>query len=178
MIRILLLSLFIMIAATAASAQQAKPGSQWDAWQFLLGEWVAEGEGAPGQATGGFSFNLDLQGRILVRKNHADYPASKERPAFAHDDLMIIYLEAEGRLVRAIYFDNEGHVIQYTVSFAADGKTITLLRDVSPAAPRFRFIYTKGANDTLTTQFDLAPPGKPEAFTKYVTGTARRKRAD
>src|SRR6266849_9830409 len=28
----------------------------WDRWQFLMGEWVGEGGGEPGQGTGSFSF--------------------------------------------------------------------------------------------------------------------------
>ena len=32
----------------------------WDAWQFLLGEWVGEGGGAPGQGGGGMTFHFDL----------------------------------------------------------------------------------------------------------------------
>jgi hypothetical protein len=34
-------------------------------------------------------FQPDLQGEILVRKNRAEYPATKERAEFVHDDLMI-----------------------------------------------------------------------------------------
>ena len=57
----------------------------------------------------------DSQGSVLVRKGHSEYPASQGRPATAHDDLIIVCAK-QGR-TRAIYFDNEGHVINYTSSF-------------------------------------------------------------
>jgi hypothetical protein len=140
-----------------------------------LGEWVGEGAGAPGEATGGFSFSFELEGKILVRRNRADYPATKDKPAYSHTDLMVIYQEEP--TTRAVYFDNEGHVIHYAVSLSKDQTTLTFLSDPSPSAPRFRFAYTKAKSDSMTFQFDIAPPGKPEAFSKYLEGSLRRKPA-
>ena len=111
----------------------------------------------------------------MVRRNRADYPATKDRPAFSHTDLMVIYPEQEGRAMRAIYFDNEGHVINYSVNLAQDRTTVTFLSDPSPSSPRFRFIYNKAKNDTMTFRFDIAPPGNPEAFKKYLEGALHRK---
>lgn len=65
----------------------------WDAWEFLLGEWIGEGGGKPGQGGGSLVFHLDLQQRILIRKNHVDFPATNDQPAVAHDDLTLIYQE-------------------------------------------------------------------------------------
>src|SRR5262249_32328531 len=59
------------------------------ALEFLLGDWVSISQ--PGKATGSFSFTREVQGRVLTRRNHADYPAAKGRPASTHDDLMVIY---------------------------------------------------------------------------------------
>jgi hypothetical protein len=112
---------------------------------------------------------------VLVRRNRADYPATKERPAFSHTDLMVIYHEPGAQDVRAIYFDNEGHVIHYSVSVAPDQSSVTFLSDTTPTAPRFRFTYNKTKNDSMSFRFDIAPPGKPEAFSKYLEGTLRRK---
>jgi len=78
-------------------------GRAWAPLAFLLGVWLGEGGGDPGQGTGWFSFLPDLQGKILVRKNHADYPASADWPAFAHDDLLIVYKDVLGGALRAIY---------------------------------------------------------------------------
>jgi hypothetical protein len=165
---------FVLLLAHQGLAQQPKENS-WDAWRTFLGKWTAEGGGQPGQATaGGFSFDLDLQGRVLVRRSYSEYPATGSKPPFRHDDLMVIYQEPE-KGTSAEYFDNEGNVIHYSVSFSEDKKTITFVSDVSSSAPRFRFIYRQLKDDLLGIEFDIAPPGKPDSFSKYVEGTARKK---
>ncbi len=116
--------------------------TNWDDWQYYLGEWIGEGTGEPGEGVGGFRFDFDLQGQILIRRNFAEYPPSAEKAAYRHDDLMIIYRETEGTF-RAMYWDNEGHVIHYTVEFSKDKNTLTFIGDVQPSAPRFRFTYQK-----------------------------------
>lgn len=145
----------------------------WEAWKFLLGEWTGEGGGQPGQGVGGMSFEFDLEGQVLVRRNHVDYPATPDRPAFVHDDLTIVHPDPSGGL-RAQYFDNEGHVIQYAVSAAEDA--IVLISDPDPTAPRFRTSYLKEPGGAVTTRFEIAPPGKPEEFALYVEGLSRRKK--
>ena len=146
----------------------------WDVWQFLLGEWVGEGDGTPGQGSGGFTFAFDLDGKILVRKNYAEYPATNAKPAYRHDDLMIIYEAPEG-IFRANYFDSEGHVINYAIEFSADQKTTTFISDRLTAAPRFRFTYEKIDVEHLGIQFEIAPPGKPDDFSIYIQASAYRK---
>jgi hypothetical protein len=102
-----------------------------------------------------------------------DFPATPERPAFAHDDLTVIYPDSGGAVVRAIYFDNEGHIIPYTVTSTADA--IILVSDPDPSAPRFRTTYLKGENGTVITRFEIAPPGNPDGFSVYVEGSAKKK---
>jgi hypothetical protein len=156
----------------AATAQQAPPS--WDTWKFLLGDWVSDdGGGQPGRASGGSAtFKLDLQGRVLVRTDHSEYPATKDRPALAHDGLMIIYADTDGR-TRADYWDNEGHVLHYAAT--ADGKTATFLSDQVSKQPRYRLAYTQTAPGAVTVRFEIAPPDKPEQFQVYVEGKTRRK---
>lgn len=166
-------AVFFSLGSNLPAQQPASPAN-WSAWQFLLGEWVGEGTGDPGQGSGTFSFQLDLQKRILVRKNRADYPATKDRPAFSHEDLMVIYQDTANS-ARAIYFDNEGHVIHYAASFSKNQDTLTFVSTPMPSAPRFRLTYVKGKNQTLGIKFDIAPPGKPEEFAPYIQATARRK---
>ena len=112
---------------------------------------------------------------MLVRRNRADYPAAAGRPAFSHDDLMIVYQEPEAKRTRAVYFDNEGHVIHYTAEFSSDQKTLTFLGDMSPGQPRFRLTYTKAGAGAVKIKFEIAPPGKPEAFAAYIEAAARKK---
>lgn len=109
-----------LLCCASVIAQEAKEADRWHAWQFLVGEWTGEGVGEPGKGTGGFSFSFDLEKRILVRKGRSDYPATKDRPAYSHRDLMIIYPELSTNATRAIYFDNEGHVIGYRVNSSPD----------------------------------------------------------
>lgn len=145
----------------------------WEAWMFLLGEWEGEHEGDPGQGYGRFSFSFELDENILVRRNRTVFPATIEREGYAHDDLLIIYTEFTGAK-RAIYFDNEGHVIHYEANVSPDQKMITLESDPMPSAPQFRFIYIKTDEDTLEARFEMAPPGAPGALAVYLEGTARR----
>jgi hypothetical protein len=147
--------------------------ANWEAWQPLLGEWAGEGAGDPGQGVGRVSFSLELEGNILVRRNHLDFPDSPERPAFAHDDLLVTYREADGSL-RADYFDNEDHVIHYAVTVAADG-TILHLSQVQPGAPRFRMMYNAAGTGAATIRFEIALPGRPDDFSAYVVSTAMRR---
>jgi hypothetical protein len=154
-------------------AQQPKNNPNWDSYYFLIGEWVGEGGGNPGQGAGSFSFSFDLQNRIIVRKSFAEYPAVKDCPAFRHDDLMV--MSQENNSIRAMYWDNEGHVINYTVEFSKDTNSVIFLSELVPSAPRFRLTYTKSENNTLKILFEIAPPGKPDSFTKYIEATAHRK---
>lgn len=59
--------------------------------RFLVEQWTGEGTADTKQAgAGSCSFEPDLQTKVLVRRNHAEYPASDVHSAIAHDDLMII----------------------------------------------------------------------------------------
>ncbi len=173
-IGIILLCISSFVFFISLSAQQPMKAGNWDSWQFLLGEWVGEGGGSgPGQGLGTSTFYLDLQNTILVRKNQANYPASKDRPAYSHDDLMIIYRQPDS--TKAIYFDNEGHVIHYTAAFSEDHNTLTFISEINQSAPRFRLTYTKVKEGTLKIKFEIAPPGKPEAFSQYIEALLHRK---
>ncbi|MDI6803300.1 MAG: hypothetical protein QME58_05570 [Bacteroidota bacterium] len=133
-----------------------------------------EKEKAPGNGVGGFSFYLDFQKTILIRKNFAEYHATQDKPAFRHDDLMIIYKDQDDS-IRAIYWDNEGHVINYDVEFSTDTNSVIFLSDILASSPRFRLTYTKQQKDAVSITFEIAPPGKPDAFSKYIEATAHRK---
>jgi hypothetical protein len=133
------------------------------------------GSGQPGEGKGTFSFALELQGKILVRRNRLDFPATPARAAFSHEDLLIVYPESGAAPNRAVYFDSEGHVIQYVVTFSEQGKVLTFASEPSPESPRFRLTYRQGEDGMLKVKFEIAPPGKPEAFVTHVEGAARRE---
>ncbi len=145
----------------------------WSAWQFLLGSWESAHTGDPGAGTGVFSFSFDLDENILVRKSHTVFPDTPERPGYAHDDLVIIYTEFTSEK-RAIYFDNEQHVIHYAVRVSLDNPTIILESDPLPGLPQFRFTYVKTGENTVNARFEMTPPGKPGEFFTYLEGDASR----
>ena len=148
------------------------PGLRADDWgplQFLVGHWVGDGSGEPGKASGEFSFTPDLQGKILVRKSFAAYPPQNGKPAYRHDDLMIVYRDDSHEL-RANFFDSEGHVIRYGIS--ATGGGAVFLSDGPASQPRFRLTYTDAGNNRLKLTFEVAPPGRD--FAKYLEASAHR----
>ena len=165
----------VLLLASPAIAQQALPPADWKEWAPLLGEWVAD-KGQPGGATGGFTLTGELQGRVLVRRNFADYPKSKERAAFRHDDLTVFSLD-NGAL-RADYWDNEGYLIHYAVAFTKGekGPVVVCTSEVVKAAPRFRFTYTVTSGKTMSIAFEIAPPGKPDEFKPYIQATLHKKK--
>lgn len=165
-----LLVLVIAMCVGASAADQ--PG--WGPVEPLLGDWTGEGGGGPGQGTGWFSFKPDLQGRVVVRKNHSEYPASKERAAAVHDDLMVVYREAQDTAFHAIYFDSEGHTIRYEVQPGANGREVAFVSAAEPAAPRYRLTYTRVESDRLKIKFEIAPPGHADQFATYIEANARR----
>ncbi len=172
---LMLLMIGFMLLPAAAAGQQSKAPDVWAPYQFLVGTWTAEGQGEPGKGEGEFSFQLELQGKILVRRNHLDFPATPQRPAFTHEDLLVVYREGGSTPNRAIYFDSEGFVIHYTASFSNDGKVLTFLSSPRPQAARQRLTYIQNDDGTLKVKFELAPPGNPQAFVTHVEGIAHRK---
>ena len=162
-----------IVALSGHASAHAAPN--WRAWDMLVGEWIAdEGHGEAGTATAGsFSFSLDLDRRILVRRDHSEYAATKERPSTRHDGLMIIHAQAPDRFA-ATSFDNEGHVIEYSVEIASPSR-IVFTSPPQAGQPRYRLTYEAIASG-LKIAFAIAPPNQPEAFAVYVEGSAHRVR--
>jgi hypothetical protein len=57
---------------------------------------------------GYFTFESGLNGKVLVRKNRADYPANKDRAAVFHEDLMIVFGDPATQQTRAFYTTVKG----------------------------------------------------------------------
>ena len=171
--RIIFIIVLFIIAPFLSNAQQTP--NPWLKWEYLIGDWIGEGKGDPGEARGWVTLKSDLDNNVLVRTNHAEYPATKDRPAAIHDDLMIIYAGNNETSAKAIYFDNEKHVINYTVTYGDSENAVILTSGAMEGAPRFRFTYKKIDANKIKTVFEIAPPGKPEAFSVYVEGVAHRK---
>ena len=160
----------VLIAATLLITAGAR-AEDWGPVQFLVGHWAGDGGGEPGRGAGSFSFTPDLQSKILVRKSFAEYPASNGKPAYRHDDLMIVYRDGPSRRLRAIYFDNEEHVIPYSIQASEGG---AVFESEGPRdLPRFRLTYTRAGSEALKLKFEIAPPGKD--FATYIEAGARRE---
>lgn len=143
-----------------------KNDNYWAKWDWLIGEWTGEGQGQSGHGTGKFSFQPDLDGNILVRKAFSEFPATKDRAAFAHNDLMIIYKDVSGLPNKAIYFDNENHVINYSVQIAE--KSIVFLSDKTPNIPVFRLTYALLETGKVNVKFEMSLDGLN--FKTYIEG--------
>jgi hypothetical protein len=158
-------------AATGATAPE-----KFDAkWRFLVGEWSGEAGGEPGSGRMSCSFRFDLHEHVLVRRSQTAFAASGGTPAGVHDDLMVIYPAAEDDQPRAVYFDSQGHTIDYaSLVWSADGDDLTFVSKASPASPRFRLAYKKIDAQTISTSFEIAPPGGSVAFKQHVWGRLRR----
>lgn len=149
--------------ATAASTTAAASDPALAPLGGLLGSW--EGSDPARQSSGRFSLAPELGGKVLVRRSSNDSPQGH------HEDLMIVFAAPSG--LRASYFDNEGHIIQYAITATAD--RIELVSDAVPQQPRFRLRYELHGSDELAIDFAIAMPGSPE-FRHYTGGTVHRAR--
>lgn len=166
--------LIVYFCLTAIAATQTQTKGLWADWEPFLGTWQGVGSGEPGQGKGEFTFEPSLQGAILTRHNYAEYPASKDKAAYRHDDLMVIYPDADNKKTRADYWDNEGHMIHYDVELSAT--RLVFISNEAEAGPRYRLTYLKSADgDELKLTFEIAPPTNRKSFKTYIEASARRK---
>jgi len=157
----LILTAILLNFMTLCFGQQ---NQQWEKWDWLIGEWKGEGDGQTGKGGGTFSIKPDLDNKVLVRKNHAEYPATTTKPKIVHDDLTIVYMDISGTPSKAIYFDNEGHTINYTISYA--DTSIILTSDKQPNSPVFRLTYTLNNGESVSVKFEMSRDG--EKFMTYT----------
>ncbi len=159
-----LLSFVMLMMAMPILAQTNASSSAPDAWKdlgFLEGTWSATGHG-PGtvSASGKYAFVRELDGHVMAR--HSTTDANCKGPATfdcAHGDLLYIFADAPGQPLKAIYLDNEGHVIHYEVSTPEAGTAIFL--SVPGPGPRFRLTYQLKAG-VMTGKFQMQMPGQED----------------
>ncbi len=185
-IAFLLLALSLAPVPLAAQAVPAStiPASQpptdpWKALAFLEGTWTAQASGAA-TLGGRYSFERELNGHVLAR--HSTTDAGCTAPASfdcKHGDLLYVFQDAPGQPLRAIYFDNEGHVLHYAVSTPSP-TTAVFLSEPSPG-PRFRLVYelkddpkSPAQTPVLTGRFEMQPPGQSEWKTYLAWSGANR----
>ena len=78
-----------------------------------------------------------------------------------------------GQPLKAIYFDNEGHVIHYDVS-TPTATTVMFLSDPATPGPQFRLVYEK-KDSVMFGKFQMHMPGQTD-WKSYLewSGAARR----
>ena len=85
---------------------------------------------------------------------------------------MIIYPDYSGNPAKAIYFDNEGHIINYSIMY--DDKSIVFTSGWIPDVPVFRLTYSLLENETINTKFEISQDG--DKFTTYIEGISKKIR--
>ena len=164
-----LLAAAVVLGGLALPAAAAAEDAAWKSLSFLVGDWTGTGSGAPGQGSGTFSFRPGLDGRILVRSARSEYPQGEGKPPVVHEDLLVVH----GDGTRAIYFDNEGHVIHYAIRVDEAARTATFLSE--DPGPAFRMTYRELLPGRLRVTFEISGSGKPGDFKAYLDGEALRK---
>jgi hypothetical protein len=166
---------FVLLCCLLAAQEKPSHDAPEDPWQplrFLIGTWEAKTQGGSAGATsaGAYIFQLELQGHILARHSTA---AGCQGPAdfnCEHGDLLYIY-RVPSQPFKAIYFDNEGHVIQYDVTIPAPD-TAVLLSPASEPGPQYRLIYEfKG--QVMRGKFQIRMPGEKE-FVSYLEWSGKK----
>jgi len=130
-----------------------------------LGKWtgIAGEKDTPlGAGQGKYSFEPELNRKVILRRNQAAYDSGVR-----HEDLMVIYLDSP----RAIYFDTEGHVIRYNLTFPA-ANNVTFESEPRQPGPRYRLSYRLNGQG-LDGKFEVAPPGAE--YKAYMNWTSKRE---
>jgi hypothetical protein len=157
----------VILTALPVLAQDAGD-TAWKKVEFLLGKWTGvanEKDTQLGAGQGAFSFDPELNRKIIVRRNHAEYNSGVR-----HDDLMVIYFDTPNDTARAIYFDTEGHVIRYNLTFPA-ANSVTFESDGTQPGPKYRLSYWL-VGGSLNGKFEVAPPGAE--YKTYMSWASKR----
>jgi hypothetical protein len=171
-----LITLTLALGLTASAQTPApKPLAPLD---FLLGTWIAQTD-APagtsrGQIVGTYTFSRDLGGHALQRTGTVAACKGPQDFDCNHHDQLTIFPDANAEATHhasllALYLDNEGHVIYYTLNLP-DPHTVVFISQGPASAPKFRLTYHlegTGPNAIMTGKFQGAAPGSDD-FHSYL----------
>jgi len=160
----------ILIAfLTVVPVLHAQENPAWNKLEFLLGNWIGvagEKDTSLGAGQGSFSFEAQLKQKIIVRHNTASYTSGVQ-----HDDLMVIYFDSPEAAPKAIYFDSEGHVIRYNLTFPSPNRAV-FESDAAQPGPKFRLTYwLEGAS--LDGKFEIAAPSSE--YKTYLSWASKKR---
>ncbi len=166
-----------LIGLTLAQSDRAfsAPTDPWKALAFLEGTWNAHTQGgsARAQGSGTYTFEAALKHHVLVRRS--GNPVACKGPAdfdCEHSDLLYVYQEGANQPLKAIYFDNEGHVIHYEVS-TPNSTTAMFVSEASPSGPQFRLVYEL-KDAVMSGKFQMRMPGQAE-WKSYLEWNGAKK---
>jgi hypothetical protein len=166
------IAIFLIAATLYAQTLQAG-GDPLQPLAFLEGTWDAKAQGNGGAvANGYYAFRLELGNHVLARHS---YEANCKGPAdfnCEHGDLLYVYADPPGQALKAIFFDNEGHVIHYDVSTPGPA-TAVFMSDASLPGPQFRLTYTLKVS-ILSGKFQMHMPGQTE-WRSYLEWSGAKK---
>jgi hypothetical protein len=163
-----------VLPAQNASAPSNNAAEQWKPLQFLVGTWEAKtlGGSAGAAATGTYTFQFELKNHILSRRTNSVDCKGPADFNCEHSDLLYIYPDAPGGPLRAVFFDNEGHVIHYDVT-VPKAMSVVFISDSAQKGPQYRLGYELKGRE-LFGKFEIRMPGG-KAFTTYLEWSGRSK---
>lgn len=168
--------LVALLGASFVLGQPATPGGSdsFKGLSFLEGSWsaVTSNDAGGPKVSGTYTFKKELAGHILAR--HSNSSSCKGPTDFDcdHGDLLYVYVDGPGRGLKAIYFDNEGHVIHYDVSMPTPSSAVFLSEPLL-TGPQFRLTYELSQN-VMIGKFQMHMPGRSE-WKSYLEWSGSRK---
>lgn len=160
----------VLLSAVSLCAQADHPALKPLA--FLEGTWEAKTQQASSTATaaGDYTFAKELGGHILSR--HSATANCKGPASYDCDHRDLLYVYPDGPALKAIYFDNEGHVIHYNVSTPVPN-SVVFLSDPSIPGPQFRLTYQL-QDAVMSGKFQIRMPGQTE-WKSYLEWSGPKK---
>jgi hypothetical protein len=170
----LFLAVLLLLTSPLLGQNASTASDPFKALAFLQGTWEAATQDKAGvHVTGTYTFKPELGGHILGR-HITSLTACKGPDTFdcEHSDLLYVFEERPGQPLKAIYFDNEGHVIHYSVS-TPDATMVVFLSDASGGGPQFRLTYEL-KNSIMNGKFQMHMPAQAE-WKSYLEWSGTRK---
>jgi hypothetical protein len=172
--KVLVVAALSALSLAASSQALSTAPDPWKALAFLEGTWEARtmAGSAGAQASGTYTFTPELKRHILARHSTSAACEGPESFDCLHADLLYVYQDGEGKPLKAIYFDNEGHVIHYEVS-TPDSTTAIFISDAAASGPRFQLVYHLKAA-VMSGKFQMRMPGQAE-WKSYLEWSGQKK---
>jgi len=164
--------IYLLCFKSVSKAQDVIIEKTWLKWKFLIGDWADSGN-TTNENNLTFSFHIDLEDKILIRQSHLEYVATGDKPAKVHSDLMIIYLDNANIPNKAIYFDNDGKNVLYSITFLDNDTKIVFTSNNTGGTHKYRFSYTKIDEENVMVIFESTTRNSNK-YATYMQMTAKK----